>query len=505
MYISTRDNFQAVSAAEAIKLGMVPTGGLFVPRNVPTLSEEELTSLVGKTYQEVAVKLLSLYLADYSAAEIEACVDAAYRENFAHQEITPLHQLTDSAYILELWHGPTAAFKDMALQLMPHLLSLALKKLQVREEMVILVATSGDTGKAALEGFKDVPGLRIICFYPYKGVSQIQERQMVTTEGENTYVVGVEGNFDDCQNAVKILFADEVFRSFLADKGFSLSSANSINWGRLLPQIVYYVYTYLKLVEEGRIKSGEKINFVVPTGNFGNILAAWYAERMGLPIHKLICASNENKVLTDFFQTGIYEKNRPFKQTISPSMDILISSNLERFLFEMTDRDALSIKTWMKDLQEKGRFSVGENVLKTINEILWAGFATEEETKTTIKEIYSKYGYTLDTHTAVGMKVYQQYLAETGNETVTVLDSTASPFKFTASVLKALTGNETNLEENCVEIDDVNEFVLLKELSRKIDLPIHPALQDLEKKPILHQRVCTKEEIKSTVKNILGI
>jgi threonine synthase len=506
MYISTRDNFHAVSAAEAIKLGMVPTGGLFVPQDIPVLTQDELNLLVGKTYQEVAAKILALYLDDYTSGEIAGCIYNAYKGNFAHKEITPLHQLTDSTYILELWHGPTAAFKDMALQLMPHLLSLALQKLKVKEEMVILVATSGDTGKAALEGFKDVPGLRIICFYPYKGVSQIQERQMVTTEGENTYVVGVEGNFDDCQNAVKALFADEAFRSFLAEQGFALSSANSINWGRLLPQIVYYVFAYINLIKEGRIKLGEKINFVVPTGNFGNILAAWYAGRMGLPIHKLICASNENKVLTDFFRSGVYEKNRPFKQTISPSMDILISSNLERFLFEMNGRDAVSITTWMKDLQEIGHFAVGETVQKAINEILWAGFATEEQTLATIKEIFTKYGYTLDTHTAVGMKVYEQYVAETGDETVTVLDSTASPFKFTASVLEALTGSQLTLRDSLNDRNGTTEeFALLKELSRKIDMPIHPALQDLEKKPILHQRVCPKGKIKQEVCNILKL
>lgn len=502
MYISTRGNFQAVSAAEAIKLGMVPTGGLFVPRNVPKLSKEELNSLVGKSYQEVASTVLSVYLDDYLPTEIEVCIQNAYRENFAHKEITPLHRLTDQAYILELWHGPTAAFKDMALQLMPHLLSLALQKLQVTEEMVILVATSGDTGKAALEGFKNVPGCRIVCFYPYKGVSKIQERQMKTTEGQNIYVVGVKGNFDDCQNAVKALFADDAFRSFLAKKGFFLSSANSINWGRLLPQIVYYVYAYLNLIKDKRIKLGDKINFVVPTGNFGNILAAWYARKMGLPIHRLICASNENKVLTDFFQTGIYEKNRPFKQTISPSMDILISSNLERFLFEMTGRDAASISSWMKDLKEKGRFSIAHTVQKAISEVMWAGFATEEETLFTIKDTFIKSGYTLDTHTAVGMKVYQQYLAVTGDETVTVLDATASPFKFTASVLRALTDAQSTLEN---QEDEIDEFPLLQVLSWKIDVPIHAALQDLEKKPILHERVCVKEEVKAEVINILRL
>lgn len=501
MYISTRDNDQSVTAAEAIKLGMVPAGGLFVPQNIPKFSEEKLCALMGKTYQEVAQKVLNLYLEDYLPTEIAACINKAYKENFTHKEITPLHELTGQAYVLELWHGPTAAFKDMALQLMPLLLSLAMKKLQVTEEMVILVATSGDTGKAALEGFKDVPGTKIVCFYPYAGVSKIQERQMTTTEGRNTYVVGVRGNFDDCQNAVKALFGDEGFRSFLMEKGFALSSANSINWGRLLPQIVYYVFAYLNLMTNGKIKPGERINFVVPTGNFGNILAGWYAGQMGVPIHKLICASNENNVLTDFFHTGKYEKNRSFKQTNSPSMDILISSNLERFLFEMTGRDGTAITAWMKELQEKGRFEVGQNIQQKMAEILWAGFATEAETIDTIKKTFTSTGYTLDTHTAVGMQVYEQYAAETGDNAVTVLDSTASPFKFTASVLEALNGNKTETMSNA----GGDEFSLLQELSGIMGVPVHPALQDLEKKPVLHSRVCEKEAIKKELENILGL
>jgi threonine synthase len=501
MYISTRDNYQPVSAAEAIKLGMVPAGGLFVPQQIPVLSEEELFTLVGETYQTVAQKVLNLFLEDYLPTEIAGCIQKAYGDNFTQKEITPLHELTEQLYVLELWHGPTAAFKDMALQLMPLLLSLAMQKLQVVEEMVILVATSGDTGKAALEGFKDVPGLKIVCFYPYAGVSKIQERQMTTTEGHNTYVVGVRGNFDDCQNAVKAIFGDKAFRSSLAEKGFALSSANSINWGRLLPQIVYYVVAYLNLMAKGKIKYGEKINFVVPTGNFGNILAGWYAGRLGVPIYKLICASNENHVLTDFFHTGKYEKNRSFKQTNSPSMDILISSNLERFLFEMTGRDGTAITAWMKELQEKGHFDVGQTVQQKMAQILWAGFATEAETLDTIKKTFTSTGYTLDTHTAVGMQVYEQYVAETGDHTVTVLDSTASPFKFTASVLEALKENGTETMSNA----GGNEFALLQELSSVMGVSVHPALKDLEKKPVLHSRVCEKEAIKKELEDILGL
>ena len=497
MYISTRGNFPSVSAAEAIKLGMVPTGGLFVPQNVPLFSEQELIALSRGTYQETAEKVLSIFLDDFSAAEIAACVQKAYGDKFNHPQITPLHRLRDNLYVLELWHGPTAAFKDLALQLMPLLLAQALKTLQIEQEVVILVATSGDTGKAALEGFKDVPGIKIICFYPSGGVSKIQERQMTTTEGKNTYVVGVRGNFDDCQNAVKTIFGDEAFRAFLAERGLALSSANSINWGRLLPQIVYYVNTYANLLANERIQPGEKVNFVVPTGNFGNILAGWYASQMGVPIRKLICASNENNVLTDFFHSGKYEKNRPFKQTNSPSMDILISSNLERFLFEMTDRNGALLSIWMKELQEKGSFTVDKTVQEKMAKILWAGFATEEETLATIKEIFTETGYTLDTHTAVGMNVYQQYCAASGDRTVTILDATASPFKFTASVLEALQGSRPSGEKD--------EFALLRELSKTIGMPVHSALQELEKKPVLHQRVCKTTEIKKELVDILNL
>ncbi len=494
MYISTRNNYEAVSAAEAIKLGMVPAGGLFVPVDIPRLTEMDYIAMGQATYQETAEKVLSLYLNDFSAEEIASCVKQAYAANFDRKEITPLHQLKENFYVLELWHGPTAAFKDLALQLMPLLFAQALKILRVQQEIVILVATSGDTGKAALEGFKDIPGLKIICFYPYGGVSKIQELQMITTEGKNTYVVGVKGNFDDCQNAVKAIFGDKLFRDFLAEQGIALSSANSINWGRLLPQIVYYVYTYANLLVKGGIQPGEKVNFVVPTGNFGNILAAWYASRMGVPVHKLICASNENKVLTDFFRTGKYEKNRPFKQTNSPSMDILISSNLERFLFEMTERQGALIAKWMNELKETGCFTVEDIVRSKIGEILWAGFATEQETLATIQETYCENGYTLDTHTAVGRKVYEKYLTETGDQTVTVLDATASPFKFPFCVWQALTGGTQAAED---------EFGLLQELSKKSGMSVHPALQQLENKPILHQRVCATTKVQDVVKEIL--
>ncbi|QNB48125.1 threonine synthase [Thermanaerosceptrum fracticalcis] len=498
MYISTRDNYEKVSAAQAIKLGMVPAGGLFVPEQIPTLSLEKIFALKGCSYQAVAEKIISLFLEDFSSEEIKGCVARAYNgENFTHPEIAPLSKLDDRTFILELWHGPTAAFKDMALQIMPHFLSLAVRKVEAHKEIVILVATSGDTGKAALEGFKNVPGIKIIVFYPHQGVSRVQELQMSTTDGSNTYVVAVRGNFDDCQSAVKNIFADEEFKAVLAGHDYELSSANSINWGRLLPQIVYYFYAYLNLLTQGEIKAGEKINFVVPTGNFGNILAGWYAQKMGLPVYKFVCASNENKVLTDFFNTGIYDRNREFKQTNSPSMDILISSNLERFLFELTGHDGKKIKTWMDELNKTGRFQVDADTKKAMDEIMAAGFATERETLDTIKEVFAAAGYTLDTHTAVAVKVYEDYRKESGDMHKTVIDATASPFKFNTSVLEAIKGEQTT--------DCKDEFEVLQELSKVSGMPLHPALKDLDKKPVLHKRVCDKGEIKEVIGEILGI
>ena len=498
MYISTRNNYREVSAAEAIKLGMVPTGGLFVPKKIPVLSEREISDLVGHSYQEIAQKIISLYLDDYTPEEILECVQKAYNQyNFQHPQIAPVQKIYPDTYILELWHGPTAAFKDMALQIMPHLLSKAIFKVGHSKEVVILVATSGDTGKAALEGFKNVAGIKIIVFYPYQGVSKVQELQMSTTDGNNTYVVAVKGNFDDCQSKVKEIFADVEFKSLLEEKGFELSSANSINWGRLLPQIVYYFSSYLNLVSAGELILGEKVNVVVPTGNFGNILAGWYAYKMGLPVNKFICASNENKVLTDFFRTGTYNRNREFKQTNSPSMDILISSNLERFLFEITNHDGEKINQWMKDLQEKGQFSVDKTTFNSISEILVGGFAGENETLATIKKTFRETGYTLDTHTAVAVKVYEDYKEALGNQTKTIIDATASPFKFNASVLEAIKGQES--------IENKDEFQILEELSKVSGLEIHPGLKNLDKKPVLHEKVCDKEEIKDEIKRILKL
>ena len=483
MYISTRGNFDKVKASQAIKLGMVPNGGLFVPEIIPEINMEELYQINDNLYQETAKSILKLFLDDYSEEEINECVNNAYNEdNFAHPAMAPVVKLKEGTYILELWYGPTAAFKDMALQIMPCFLSKAIKKVNSEKEVVILVATSGDTGKAALEGFKNVPGIKIIVFFPRDGVSKVQELQMTTTDGNNTYVVAVKGNFDDCQSAVKEIFADSSFKEILENRGYELSSANSINWGRLLPQIVYYFTAYLELVREKEITPGEKVNFIVPTGNFGNILAGWYA-KMGLPVNRMICASNENKVLTDFFLTGEYDSNRNFKQTNSPSMDILISSNLERFLFEVTGHDAQKINKWMTDLKTNGKFIIDQETKEAIEETLTGGFATEPETLATIKEVFSTEGYTLDTHTAVAVKVYDEFVQKTSDQTKSIIDSTASPFKFNSSVLEAIKGKEAVLGKD--------EFTIIEELSKVSGVSVHRALKDLDQKP-----VCIKQFVK---------
>ncbi|MDN5364652.1 MAG: threonine synthase [Eubacteriales bacterium] len=494
-YISTRANYRPVMGAEAIYTGMVPTGGLFVPEKIPRLQLNEIEKWVEKSYSELALEILHLYLPDFSREELSEIVSQSYGANFDHPEIAPVVKIDQNFYIMELWHGPTAAFKDMALQLMPRLLVKAREKVGAKREIVILVATSGDTGKAALEGFRDVPGTRIIVFYPRGGVSKVQELQMTTTGGSNTHVVAVEGNFDDCQTGVKNIFANSSLRKFLQEKGFELSSANSINWGRLLPQIIYYFWAYLKLRQRQEIAAGEKINFVVPTGNFGNILAAYYAREMGLPVGKLVCASNINKVLTDFFRTGVYDRRREFYRTISPSMDILISSNLERFLFEITGRDGEQIAAWFTSLVQEGIFQVGQEIKNKMAEVVYADFATEEETLAVINETWQKYRYLADPHTAVGIKVFWGYRRETGDTTPTVVDATASPFKFGTSVLTALLGKE-------LASDD--EFAILRELATMTGWSLPPGLAGLEERPVRHHRVCRKEEMEKTVLEILG-
>ena len=498
LYESTRGQAEKVSAAEAIKQGLAPDGGLFVPETGITLFPDDLKAMAGMTYQEKAVFVLKPFLSDFSEEEIAACVNAAYgRPKFDSEEVAPLVHLKDQLYLLELWHGPTAAFKDMALQILPHLLTLSVRKTGCEDEMVILVATSGDTGKAALEGFRDVPGTRIIVFYPDEGVSEVQKRQMITQEGSNVGVVAVAGNFDDTQSGVKAIFSDRGFNARLAERRFQLSSANSINWGRLVPQIVYYIAAYVKLQEQGAIKPGEKINVVVPTGNFGNILAAFYARQMGVPIKKLICAANANHVLTDFIQTGIYDRRRPFFKTISPSMDILISSNLERLLYDLTDRDAERVRGWMEQLSREGWYAVDAETLSRLQEAFWSGFASDEETLAAIAATCRETGYVLDTHTAVAKWVYDRYLELTGDTAVTVIASTASPFKFSASVVKALLGEE--------RVKGQDEFRLLQLLAEEFCLPVPAGLQGLEQKPVLHTCRTEPSGMEEIVGKMLGL
>jgi len=443
LYESTRGGLKSISSAEAIKKGIAPDGGLFVPEERVKLSLEDIGRLVNISYQERAVEILKHYIDDYTVEEITECVNSAYtKAKFGCDEIAPVHKLNENVFVQELWHGPTCAFKDMALQILPHLLVKAVRKLGEKDEVVILVATSGDTGKAALEGFKDVDGTRIIVFFPNNGVSEVQKMQMVTQEGKNVHAISVEGNFDDAQNGVKDIFGDMELNRRMEGGGYKFSSANSINWGRLVPQIVYYFSAYADLVKNSEVTLGDKINVVVPTGNFGNILAAYYALRMGLPINKLICASNDNNVLTDFIRTGVYDRRREFKKTISPSMDILISSNLERLLYEITEHNSERINDWMGRLKNDGMYIVDADVKKKISAVFWADFTNESDTLKTIEYLYKENDYLIDTHTAVGVDVYDKYVISTGDMTKTVISSTASPFKFNESVAKAIFGEE---------------------------------------------------------------
>ncbi|MBQ9209553.1 MAG: threonine synthase [Oscillospiraceae bacterium] len=453
-YTSTRDSSLRIDSAQAIVKGISDEGGLFVPVEIPSLSMDEIVSYADMTYPERAAAIFSKYLTDFTAAELRYCTESAYNDKaFATASITEISHLFDGTYVLELWHGPTCAFKDMALQILPYLLTTSLKKINVDKKVVILVATSGDTGKAALEGFADVEGTSIMVFYPEDGVSAMQKKQMTTQDGDNVCVCAVKGNFDDCQNGVKAIFTDEDIKAQLSERGMMFSSANSINWGRLAPQIIYYISCYSELVKNGEIKAGEPINITVPTGNFGNILAAYYAKRMGLPVNKLICASNSNNVLTDFLTTGVYDRNRTFVTTISPSMDILISSNLERLLYIMTGDDA-KIREWFGKLSKEGRYEVDEAVKAQLETDFAAGCCDDERTKATIKEIYDKYSYTLDTHTAVAVAVYEDYRKATGDKTRTVIASTASPYKFGTAVLEALEGKAP--EDEFEKVDRIN-------------------------------------------------
>ena len=491
LYNSTRST-QKVTASQAVLMGLSPDGGLFVPDHIPAL-DISLEELSGMTYAQVAYEVMSRYLTDYTEQELKDCIQKAYDSKFDTPEIAPLHQTDDHTYFLELFHGATIAFKDMALSILPHLLTTAARKNGVKNEIVILTATSGDTGKAALSGFADVPGTKIIVFYPKYGVSAIQEKQMVTQKGDNTFVVGITGNFDDAQTAVKKMFNDREMEKTIAEGGYQFSSANSINIGRLVPQIAYYVYAYASLVRQGKITAGEKINFVVPTGNFGNILAAFYAKLMGLPVARLICASNENKVLYDFFRTGTYDRRREFVLTSSPSMDILISSNLERLIYRVCGNDPEKLRELMKDLSEEGAYSLPEEKRVELSDF-YGNFCSEEETLLTIRRIYDDCGYVIDTHTAVAAGVYKKYTEETGDVRPAVIASTASPFKFTRSVLEAIEGHEQTEDD----------FILIDRLSEKAGLAIPRAVEEIRTAPVLHDRVVSPEDMPKTVLSILG-
>ena len=438
-YYSTRDKSVSVTAAEAVKLGLSRDGGLLTPQAIPQVDQSFLQQLCDQRYQVRAAAVMGLYLTDYSHKELLAFAENAYNlDKYDTPAVAPVRTLDAATHCLELWHGPTSAFKDMALQMLPQLLSAALQKTGEDKTACILVATSGDTGKAAMEGFANVPQTKILVFYPKDGVSAVQEAQMVTQEGDNVGVCAVVGNFDDAQSGVKRIFSDAALRETLAQRGYFLSSANSINWGRILPQVVYYISAYCDLVRDGKLKLGDKVNFCVPTGNFGDILAGYYAMRMGLPVNKLICASNCNDVLTDFLRTGNYDRNRPFHNTMSPSMDILISSNLERLLFDLTGENDAEVREYMAQLAKDGRYQVSKQVTGKLKDLFWAGRCGEADTAATIAKYHKEYGYLMDTHTAVAANVMEQYRAKTEDKTQTVFVSTASPYKFCDHVLKAI-------------------------------------------------------------------
>ena len=492
LYSSTRSKGNPVKASEAILKGLSEDGGLFVPERIPAL-DKSLEELADMTYGQVAYEVMKLYLTDFTEEELKNCIRRAYDEKFDTEEIAPLVE-ADGAYYLELFHGATIAFKDMALSILPHLLTTSARKNHVKNEIVILTATSGDTGKAALSGFADVEGTRIVVFYPKNGVSPIQEKQMVTQKGENTYVVGIHGNFDDAQTGVKQIFGDKELAAYMNEKGFQFSSANSINIGRLVPQIVYYVYAYVKLLKEERIANGEKINVVVPTGNFGNILAAFYAKQMGLPIDKLICASNENKVLYDFFESGTYDRNREFVLTSSPSMDILISSNLERLIYRIAGNDPDKNRELMMSLMRGGSYTITEEMKAQLQDF-YGNYASEQETAQTIHDLYENTGYVIDTHTAVAACVHKKYKEATKDDKVTVIASTASPYKFTRSVMNAIDS----------KYDTMGDFELVDKLSELSKVQVPGAIEEIRTAPVVHDHVCEKSEMKQTVMNFLGI
>ena len=493
-YNSTRDSGCIVTAAQAIAQGISQEGGLFVPETLPVLSREDLEKMVGMSYNEKAKMVLSRFLTDFTSEELDYCVDNVYNDRkFDSANISEISRVGESAYLLELWHGPTCAFKDMALQLLPYLMTTSSRKTAPDKEIVVLVATSGDTGKAALEGFADVPHTRMLVFYPENGVSEMQKLQMTTQSGENVSVCAIKGNFDDAQSGVKKIFTDPVIEAELAKNGQMFSSANSINWGRLVPQIVYYIAAYTTLVEQGEIAMGETVNVTVPTGNFGNILAAYYAKLMGLPVGKLICASNRNRVLTDFIRTGVYDRNRDFYTTTSPSMDILISSNLERLLYQLCGKDDAVIRDWFGKLASEGKYTVSDSVKEKLQADFWGGFCDDEQTAATIRKTFEDYGYLCDTHTAVAVKVYQDYTAETGDKSKCIIASTASPYKFNDAVLTAISDEEI----------PADPFEQAEMLSRISGTTPPASLMELKTKKVRFTDSVEKEQMVEKVKEML--
>ena len=495
IYHSTRNSALSVSSAEAIAQGISADGGLFVPAFIPELSAADFESLKGLPYAERAARLLQLYLTDYTPEELRECTKAAYASgSFETPNVQEIAKLADGSMLLELWHGPTCAFKDMALQLLPHFLTRAVKKTGTDKEIVILTATSGDTGKAALAGFQDVPGTKIMVFYPEDGVSSMQKRQMQTQEGKNVRVCAVKGNFDDCQNGVKAIFTDPQMQAALAENGMQFSSANSINWGRLVPQIVYYVSAYVTMLEQDILKPGDRFALTVPTGNFGNILAAWYAKQMGVPIHRLICASNINKVLTDFIETGVYDRKREFHATVSPSMDILISSNLERLLYHMTGGDDAQIREWFGALKTAGRYEIPTELRNRIQAEFSGSFWDDAATKAMIGTVFSENGYLSDTHTAVGICAARDYTAKAAEKLPMLIASTANPYKFGAAVLEAIGGDT-----------DADEYEVLSRLEEKSGMAVPKALAELKTKTVRFTDSVAQDEMPAYVREKLGM
>ena len=493
-YLSTRNRDLRMNAPQAIAKGLAPDGGLLTPAVLPRLPASAVETMKEMSYQQRVVYIMNSFLEGFAASELTTYASEAYGGGkFSHEDVAPVRKLDDSTYCLELWHGPTCAFKDMALQMLPHLLTASLEKNDEKKTVCILVATSGDTGKAALEGFRDVPGTRILVFYPEDGVSRMQKRQMTTQQGENVAVMGIQGNFDDAQNGVKAIFGDEKMAAELLEKGFVLSSANSINWGRLVPQIVYYISAYCQLLADRELAPGEGVNFCVPTGNFGNILAGYYAKQMGLPVNRLICASNRNNVLTDFITTGRYDRNRKFYATSSPSMDILISSNLERLLYLLTGRSDAETREKMAALRKTGVYQLDEKELSSLQKEFWGGCCGDEAAAETIGETFRKYSYLCDPHTAVAVNVWEQYRRATGDHTKTVILSTASPYKFGDTVLAAL-------GERCPEDD----FARLAELEKVSGLPVPTSLAALKDAPCRFPAVCRAGEMGEKVLEFLG-